>query len=185
MLLYIHGFGSCGRGNKIDCLRGYFGADEVLAPDLPPDPEAAMALLEGLIAVHPVDLLVGSSLGGYYAEWLNGQHQIPSVLINPSTDPFHTLASLIGPNHDWCSGEIFYWRYEHLQKLQLFRRSQPELDERYLVLLQTGDETLDYRLAAKRYSDFDVVIETGGNHRFENMSEYLSRIEAFYKASVQ
>lgn len=179
MLLYIHGFGSCGRGNKIDCLRDHFGTDEVLSPDLLPDPEAAVELLEGLIAANPVDLLVGSSLGGYYAEWLNGQHRIPSVLINPSTQPYRTLASLVGPNRDWCSGKIFHWTSEYLEKLRRFRRPDPGQGERYLVLLQTSDEVLDYRLAAERYRGQEVVIEEGGNHRFENLAEYLPRIERF------
>jgi predicted esterase YcpF (UPF0227 family) len=179
MLLYIHGFGSCGNGEKSATLRAHFGDDEVLAPDLPPDPLAAIALLEDLIASQRVDLLVGSSLGGYYADWLNGRHLIPCVLINPATQPCRTLAPFIGPNRDWCRGEIFQWKAEYLDSLRRMYRPAPGEAERYLVLLQTGDEVLDYRLAERRYRNQEVVVEPGGSHRFENLAAHLPAIERF------
>ena len=58
-------------------------------------------------------------------------------------------------------------------------REQAALDQRYLVLLQTGDEVLDYQLAAKRYQQHEVITERDGNHRFENLVEYLSVIDDF------
>ena len=179
MLLYIHGFGSCGQGNKVVQLKKYFGANDVLSPDLSHDPPQAMAQLEELIAAHPVDMLLGSSLGGYYAEWLNGRHGIPSVLINPSTQPQITLARLIGPNKEWCTGKTFNWTAKQVESLGQFQRERPGASERYLLIVQTGDEVLDYRLAAERYRDYEVVITQGGNHRFESLEPYLPRIALF------
>jgi predicted esterase YcpF (UPF0227 family) len=34
-------------------------------------------------------------------------------------------------------------------------------------------------VAAEVYADYEVVVEEGGNHRFENLGDYLERIEAF------
>ncbi|MGB1110328.1 MAG: YqiA/YcfP family alpha/beta fold hydrolase [Gammaproteobacteria bacterium] len=179
MILYIHGFGSCGSGNKVDALRAEFGEKNVLSPDLPVSPKAAMALLESLIAEHDIELLVGSSLGGFYAEWLNGRHGIPSVLINPSTRPQETLARYLGENTHWCTGERYQWTPAHIEELAPFARSAVPRNEHYLVLLQTDDEVLNYRLAEQRYARHEVVIEQGGNHRFENLEDYATRILDF------
>lgn len=175
MILFIHGFTSCGLGTKSEALRNYFGADDVLLPDLPHQPERAIAFLEQLLDDHPVDLLVGSSLGGYYATWLNREHTHPAVLVNPAVAPHALLDDYLGEHQD-CHGTRFELTPRHLATLRSFHRPQLRTDERYLVLLQTGDEVLDYRQAATYYADFEVVIEQGGDHRFQHFENHLPRI---------
>lgn len=175
MILFIHGFRSCGLGLKSQALRDYFGADQVLLPDLPHEPTQAITLLEQLLSQHPVDLLVGSSLGGYYATWLNREHSHPAVLVNPAVAPYALLDDYLGEHTD-CHGRHFKLTDAHLQTLRSFHRPQLRDDERYLVLLQTGDEVLDYRQAATYYADFEVVVEQGGDHRFQHFENHLPRI---------
>jgi len=175
VILFIHGFASCGLGTKSEALRGYFGADQVLLPDLPHDPALAIARLERLLEEHPVDLLVGSSLGGYYATWLNREHTRPTVLVNPAVAPFALLDDYLGEHED-CHGGTFELTAAHLESLRGLERPQLRADERYLVLLQSGDEILDYRQAAAYYAQFEVVVEQGGDHRFQQFENYLPRI---------
>ena len=47
------------------------------------------------------------------------------------------------------------------------------------MLLQTGDETLDYRQAVEHYAGADVYIEEGGDHSFVNYEAHLDGIMAF------
>ena len=178
-ILYIHGFASCGSGNKVDVLRQHYGDNQVISPDLPVAPGKAIDFLADLIQQQDFKLLVGSSLGGYYAEYLNSKFRIPAVLINPSTRPFDTLQNYIGNNTNWCSGETFEWQQDYMQQLQHLYRDMPLQDEQYMVLLQTGDEVLDYRLAEQRYAAHELLIEQGGNHRFENLADYLQDIDRF------
>ena len=178
MILFLHGFASCGSGNKSQLLKQWFGEQQVLAPDLPVAPAETIALAETLIARHPVTLLVGSSLGGYYATWLASQHELSALLINPSTQPWTTLASQIGQHRWWCRDESFDWTKQHLASLRQFHVQQPR--GRYLALLQSGDEVLDYRLARDAYARHRVIIEQGGNHRFETLADYRSMIERFH-----
>lgn len=185
MILFIHGFASCGLGQKSRCLIEHFGRDQVLAPDLPFRPDEAIALLQQLIEKHPVDLLVGSSLGGYYATWLNRADPIPSVLINPSVRPFDLLEGRLGPHQRWCDGMPFDFTLEDAEQLIAMHRPELCAQERYLVLLQTADEVLDYRQAAGYYRDHQLVTEQGGNHRFENLADYLPQITAFRRQQNQ
>ncbi len=180
MILYIHGFKSCGRGNKSEVLRRYFG--DVYAPDLPYSPAKAMSFLEKTIEEKDIDLLVGSSLGGFYATYLAQKFCIKAVLINPSVHPYETLKPFIGEQERFCDKEKFLWKAEYLQELLRFDTSN--LRKRlFLVLLQTGDEVLDYRVALKKYANQRRIVEYGGNHRFENIEDYLCMIENFRKGN--
>lgn len=176
MILFIHGFGSCGWGEKSLCLRRHFGLDQVLAPDLPFHPAAAVAHIQGLLERIPVSALIGSSLGGFYATWLNAARPLPTVLINPVIRPHELLARHQGPQRRWCDGEKFEVGKDDLEALQERQRDRLAPKERYLVLLQQGDETLDYRRAADYYRDKDVVQFPAGSHRFDNFEQQIPRI---------
>lgn len=183
-ILFIHGFGSRGLGNKSRALIEYFGASRVLAPNLPHQPQQAIDLLEQLLLRQPADLLVGSSLGGYYATWLNREQTRPAVLINPAVMPFALLQDFVG-EHRYEDGEAFNLDASDIDTLRSFQRPHLRDDERYLVLLQSGDEVLDYRQAAAYYAAKDVVVEHGGDHRFQQFDNQLPRIAAWLDEHVQ
>lgn len=180
MILYIHGFASCGDSTKSRLLKEHFGPDKVLSPDVPVEPDAAMAFLETLIKQHGVSLLIGSSLGGFYATALSHRFGIDAVLINPSCHPYRTLAPYVGENEYWCSDETFEWKGEYLLQLARIAEQMQLPDTELMVLLQSDDEVLDYTVAEAVYKDYLVIVEEGGNHRFENLQDYLERIGEFY-----
>jgi predicted esterase YcpF (UPF0227 family) len=176
LILFIHGFGSCGWGEKSLCLRRHFGLGQVLAPDLPFHPMSAIAHLQDLLDRYPVSVLVGSSLGGFYATWLNAARPLPTVLINPVVRPHELLAGYLGAQQRWCDGAVFHVGTDYLEALVALQRDNLASDERYLVLLQQGDETLDYRQAAAYYRGKEVVELPGGSHRFNHIEQQLPRI---------
>ena len=180
MILYIHGFASCGDSNKTKLLREKFQG--VLCPDVPVDPDEAIAFLQKIVIANNISLIIGSSLGGYYAAHLAQKLDVKAVLLNPSTQPFLTLAPYVGTNEFFCSGETFEWTKEHIAKLMTYAISKNSIKVPVLVLLQKGDEVLDYTQAATVYENYEVVIQEGGNHRFENLDEYLERISEFNNA---
>lgn len=179
MILYIHGFASCGDSNKTKLLRENFNG--VLCPDVPVDPDEAIAFLQKLIIANNIDLIIGSSLGGFYASYFAEKFEIKTVLLNPSTQPFLTLAPYVGENTFFCSGESFQWTKDHVAKLWSYAISQNSIKSPVLVLLQKGDEVLDYTKAQEVYKNYEVIIQEGGNHRFENLDEYLGKIREFMR----
>ena len=48
-----------------------------------------------------------------------------------------------------------------------------------MVMLQTGDEVLDYLLAEKKYSDAHLLIESGGDHSFQNFAQHCEKMYQF------
>ena len=183
MILFIHGFGSCGWGEKSLQLRRHFGVDQVLAPDLPIHPDRAMDTLNGLLLRYPVDAVVGSSLGGFFATCLNAAARLPGVLINPVVRPHELLADHLGAQRRWCDDAPIHVGTDFLPALARLQRERLAADERYLVLLQQGDEVLDYRRAEEFYAGKDVVSLPGGSHRFEGFENHLPRIADWLRLS--
>lgn len=183
-ILFIHGFGSCGSGTKAEVLRNHFGENRLIAPDLPVDPTDCIEIIEGLISKHQPAVTISSSLGSFYATWLNQQFDLPAVLINPAVDAPTLLKPHIGKHTHWCTGEVFELTEHHIEQLSGFKRSHLGDKEKYLVLLQDKDEILDYRDAVRFYQGQQVVVEKGGNHRFENLQNYLQMIELFIKNNI-
>ena len=89
-ILYVHGFGSSGASGTVKGLRMLMPGAKVVAPDLPVHPSEAMDLLHQLCAQENPDLIIGSSMGGMYAEMLYGFHRI---LLNPAFQIADTLLS--------------------------------------------------------------------------------------------
>jgi predicted esterase YcpF (UPF0227 family) len=176
-ILYLHGFKSCGISTKSSLLKTYFGEHEVDSPDLPYAPQEAIVYLESLLQSGEYTLLMGSSLGGFYATYLAEKLALKAVLLNPSTKPWETLAPYVGWQERFCDGEFFEFKSIFLEQLKLLSR-RPKRGT-YLALLQSEDELLDYRVAKELYGEHRIVVEYGGNHRFENLEAYLSMIALF------
>lgn len=176
-MLYLHGFASCGEGNKSKTLREYFGNEALCSPDLPHSPAETIAYLSDLIEAENIKLLIGSSLGGFYATYLAEKFKMPAVLLNPSIVPWKTLASYTGWQERFCDGKRFEFKERYLRQLEQLK-VEPVRGE-YLVLLQSGDEVLNYQAGKEYYSKHRVIVEYGGNHRFENIADYLSMIERY------
>jgi predicted esterase YcpF (UPF0227 family) len=139
-----------------------------------------VALVESLIAPRVRENLcfVGSSLGGFYATYLAEKHGARAVLINPAIDPHVGLRSYLGRQKNLHTGEPYELTEAHLRDWETLYvpRITPE---RYLLLVETGDEVLDYRNAVGRYAGAEQVVVRGGDHSFRSFSEHLPRILRF------
>ena len=184
MIIYIHGFGSSGKGGKALQFREYFKQKKqaFIAPSLSYVPELAMDTLEQLIESYDDMTLIGSSLGGFYAIYLAEKYGLKAVLINPAVDSSKTLKRLLNMDRiakNYFDNSSFAWLESHVEMLQSYRVKNVE-NGKYLLLLQTGDEVLDYRDAIVKLPDAKTVIEEGGTHPFEGIERHFDLIEGFF-----
>ncbi len=184
MLFYIHGFGSSGFSKKAMLLKEHFGEKEVFSPSLSHIPDLAIdtlqQMIEGLQPYHDITL-IGSSLGGYYSHYLADKYDLKAILINPAIYPYNTLAKNIGLNHSYHDESDYGFIQGHIDALKAYEVKVFDASK-FLVLLQTGDEVLDYQEAKEKYHDSQLYIEEGGNHSFENFSNQMGLIEKFSQA---
>lgn len=185
-LLYLHGFNSSPQSHKAQLISRYMSEKQcpelLLCPQIPEVPEEARLFLEQLVEAILVDhslSFVGSSLGGYYATYLAEKYSQKAVLINPSVKPFETLAAYLGENKFYYSGNTWNFDESHIRQLKDMDVETITQAERYLVLLQTGDETLDYREAELKFKNSHCIIEQGGDHGFAGLERYIPQIMQF------
>lgn len=181
MIIYIHGFASSGFGQKATLFREYFKdkKEKFMAPSLSYIPELAIATLEEIIQTSDEKIsLIGSSLGGYYATYLSQKYDLKAVLINPSIHPYETLKKTLGYMKSFYDASSFEWRESHLLMLKKYEMTHVD-QANFMLLLQTGDETLDYREAAKKFPNAELIIEEGGSHSFDNIERYFKKSEEF------
>jgi len=188
MIIYIHGFGSHGNGSKAKQFREYFKSidENFIAPSLSYVPELAIATLKELIAsYHGEVYLIGSSLGGFYATYLSQLPEVKKVvLINPATKPMQTLSRALGDAPNFYDRSTFSWTQKYLDMLKQYEYSFRERAwevENFFVLLQKGDETLNYKDAEGKYKGAKLVVEEGGNHSFEGVQRYFEEIRSFFE----
>ena len=97
-ILYVHGFGSSGQSGTVTRIREVLPQATVIAPDLPIIPQEAMELLRQTCDSEKPDLIIGTSMGGMYAEMLYGYDRI---LVNPALRMGDTMKEhgMIGAQH--------------------------------------------------------------------------------------
>jgi len=186
MVIVIHGFASAGKGAKAMLFREYFKnrGETIIAPSLSYVPELAIDTLEQLIESCGDDVtLIGSSLGGYYAIYLAEKYGLKAVLINPAVDSSRTLKRVLkmgGMATNYYDNSKFTWSENHIEMLKNYRVDKVK-NGKYLLLLQTGDDVLDYKEAVAKLPNATTIIEEGGTHPFEGIERYFERISSFFE----
>ena len=99
-ILYIHGLNSSPASRKAQQLLAAMQRIGLQAqlrmPALHHHPRQAIAQLDELIAELGQPVLVGSSLGGYYATHLAARHGLKALLINPAVLPHERFDGYLG-----------------------------------------------------------------------------------------
>jgi predicted esterase YcpF (UPF0227 family) len=183
-IIYVHGFNSSPASFKARLIRErlerWGSAECFSAPALPDRPTLAIARLEQeLAAAGPDATLVGSSLGGFYATWLAERHGVRAVLVNPAVEAPRLMADLLGPQTNLYTGENYELTPAHVDELRALDTGSITRPERYLLLVTTGDEVLDYRKAVEKFRGCRHILVPGSDHGFGEFGDYLDDVLAF------
>ena len=192
-IIYLHGFKSSALSIKGQQLKQYFLHDqhvEVHLPDLNQPPHSVMQKMSALIESLDQVALVGSSLGGFYATQLVAKYGVPAVLINPAMRPWQLFRDLFGSSSiplqvtaDWTLDDV---QLDHLAEMAVpFVQDADKI----MVLLQQGDEVLDYRAAQRYYSAGKnhalIITEANGNHAMEDFADKIPTAYQFLSDCIK
>lgn len=168
-ILYIHGLSSSGASSTVDRLRNLLPNDKIFSPDLPIEPQEALQLLKQLVEKENIDLVIGTSMGGMFAQKLRGFHKI---LVNPAFHVSEFMRKNLGVNkflNIRADGATHYEitedlcnKYEALERNQFYNLAIKESYNTF-ALFGTEDDLVDcsseYKIYYKRYNYFK------GGHR--------------------
>ena len=187
-LIYIHGFLSSPQSYKAQqvgaWLRALHPDIRYYCPQLSPYPAEVQRQLETLVeSLLPGPIyLLGSSLGGYWSTYLAERYDLPAVLINPSVRPYEMMLNYLQqPLKSYHSDEVYRLSAAHVDEIKAVDTPTIKRPENYWLMVQTADETLDYRQAVEKYSDCKQLVEEGGDHSFQEFERHIPAILEFFE----
>jgi predicted esterase YcpF (UPF0227 family) len=189
VLVYLHGLNSSGRSHKVGVLRRALAPRPVLAPDYPAhDPTAAVAILVAWFARLPTPpagdpglILVGSSMGGFYGQYLARRlHVAHLYLINPALTPWDLFPPYLGETMTTAQGEDYTVTVELIEATRPFGIADPCDGVPTSLFLDAGDEVIDPAIALRIYRDCgDVRLFPDGDHAFSHLDALVTSIQEF------
>jgi predicted esterase YcpF (UPF0227 family) len=184
-LLYIHGFLSSPLSFKAQQVQAWLAnahpSIQYCCPQLSPYPLDTQDILDRCVKQLPKPIYVmGSSLGGFWATWLVERYNLRALLINPAVSPQSFMPDYLHqPLRNYHNDETYCLTEAHIAEICEADVAVTRT-ENYWVLLQTGDETLDYRHAAEKYQGCLQTIEQGGDHSFTGFERYFEQSLTFF-----
>lgn len=127
-------------------------------------------------------LIVGASLGGFWAATMGKHFHVPSVIINPCHNPFDMMKKFVGETYlNYVTGKL-----KHFDKDVPPSYKDHELlgyDESFmykpLVLIDADDEIIDSSETEEILRGFKINVFEEGSHRFLHMNESLNIIRDY------
>ena len=183
-IIYLHGLGSSGHAYKAQALsQAVVVGDhsvEFIAPHLSFEPCQAIKTIAKLINPWDELVLIGSSLGGFYAQYFAAQYsQCKAVLINPLINFEGVACRLYGEHTHPHTGDNVQISDRFVRELEKYLVPEVHNLERFLLLLQTDDDVLDYQQALHKFSGAAAIICTGGGHLFSGFERVIPNILKF------
>ncbi len=131
-------------------------------------------------------VLMGSSMGGYYAQFLGQKYKLTYIMINPALNPKSIFMQNLGASSNPNTGEKFIIDEVYIQQLECFDCAVLDNTIPSMLLLDEGDEVIDLPFALGKYqaesSTVSVVhIFKEGDHAFQHLEEAWPMIKAFVK----
>lgn len=186
-VVYLHGFASSSQSEKAQLATAFFQQHyphlDFSALDLPYEPTSALATIRQHLAGATEVALIGSSLGGFLATCVAEELGCKACVINPAVAPHTVLHQHLGRYYHPVLQQHYDVTADAMHSLEQLMPAQLKQPANYLVLLQSGDEVLDYRLALHYYQGATIDLTEGGDHSYTGFASRLRAIADFCQLS--
>jgi len=187
-IIYLHGFNSDGNGRTAQKLKEIYKKN-ILTPSYDySNADKGFKYINNLILEtfkkDPEVILVGTSLGGFWANILAEKYDLKCVLINPSLNPSKSLKKYLGENKNFSNNKIIdfteanansYRKYEKPVNKNIFR----------ITLLGENDKVIDQDLIKKMLTETVVYKVKNEGHSFVNVEPIIEAIEKCNNTMVE
>ena len=188
LIVYLHGFRSSPRSSKAvmtgDAIKALSTSEnpiEWYCPQLVSSPKASMDMVNSRITKSHHDCLVviGSSLGGYYANYLAEKYGCKAVALNPAVRAPRELAAHVGMLTSYDTDEPYDFRPEYIEELKALQVESITDPSRYFLMAAKGDELLDWQEMVDFYKGAEQLVLEGSDHGIADYPEHLPAVLKF------
>ena len=150
-------------------------------PQLLASPKQSMDMVTNHIDQSEADriVVIGSSLGGFYTNYLAEKYGCKAVALNPAVYAARELAPHVGMMTAYDNDEPFDFRSEYIDELKALQIQEISNPSRYFLIAAKGDELLDWREMAKFYQGAKQLILEGSDHGIADYADHLPKVLEF------
>jgi predicted esterase YcpF (UPF0227 family) len=132
-------------------------------------------------ACDPGLMLVGSSMGGFYGQYLARRLPVAHLyLVNPALTPWDLFLPHLGETMTTAQGDTYEVDAELIAATRPFGIADPCDRVPTSLFLDAGDEVIDPAIAGRLYRDCGAVhLFPGGDHAFQHMDALVASIRGF------
>ncbi len=188
LLVYLHGFRSSPRSSKafmtgeaIKALSTVEHSIEWYCPQLLASPKESMDMVTQYIDQSDADriVVIGSSLGGFYTNYLAEKYGCQAVALNPAVRAARELAPHVGMMTAYDSEEPFDFRPEYIDELKTLQVEGISNPARYFLIAAKGDELLDWKEMVQFYKGAKQLVLEGSDHGIADYADHLPEVLEF------
>jgi predicted esterase YcpF (UPF0227 family) len=188
LIVYLHGFRSSPRSSKAvltgNAIKNLSTPENSIAwycPQLVASPKASIDMVIQHIekSKHDRLIVIGSSLGGYYANYLAEKYGCKAVALNPAVRAPRELQSHVGMLTSYDTNEPYDFRPEYIGELNDLQVEGISNPSRYFLLAAKGDELLDWQEMVDFYKGAQQLVLEGSDHGITEYPEYLPQVLKF------
>ncbi|WP_114638589.1 YqiA/YcfP family alpha/beta fold hydrolase [Polynucleobacter necessarius] len=192
LIVYLHGFRSSPRSSKavmtgdaIKALSTDENPIEWYCPQLLVSPRESMEMVDAQIEKSRADriVVIGSSLGGFYANYLAQRYGCKAVVLNPAVRAARELAPHVGMMTAYDSDEPFDFRLEYIDELKELQVESITNPERYFLIAAKGDELLSWEEMVAFYPGAKQLVLEGSDHGITDYADHLPAVLEFLNAA--
>jgi len=188
LLVYLHGFRSSPRSSKavmtgeaVRALATKVNPYEWYCPQLLASPKESMEMVTSHIDQSMADrvVVIGSSLGGFYANYLAEKYGCKAIALNPAVHAARELAPHVGMMTAYDSDEPFDFRPEYIDELKALQVEKISDPSRYFLIAAKGDELLDWHEMVDFYPGAQHLVLEGSDHGIADYADHLPKVLQF------
>jgi len=188
LLVYLHGFRSSPNSSKAvmtrEAVRALSTSEntyEWYCPQLLASPKESMDMVIKHIDQSSSDriVIIGSSLGGFYTNYLAEKYQCKGVALNPAVYAARELAPHVGMMTAYDSDEPFDFKAEYIDQLLALQVETISDPQRYFLIAAKGDELLDWKEMVAFYTGAKQLVLEGSDHGIADYANHLPLVIDF------
>lgn len=190
LVVYLHGFRSSPNSTKaamtgeaVRALSTESHSYEWYCPQLLSSPKESLEMVIKHIDQAKFDrmVIVGSSLGGFYTNYLAEKYQCKGIALNPAVYAARELEPHVGMMTAYDSEAPFDFKAEYIDELRALQVDSISDPRRYFLIAAKGDELLDWREMVAFYPGAKQLILEGGDHGISDYANHLPAVIDFIK----
>lgn len=191
LLVYLHGFRSSPNSSKavmtreaVKAISTVSDSYEWYCPQLLASPKESIEMVSRHIDQSQADriVVIGSSLGGFYTNYLAEKYGCIGVALNPAVRAARELEPHVGMMTAYDSEEPFDFRAEYINELRVLQVQCITRPERYFLIAAMGDELLDWKEMVAFYTGSKQLVLEGSDHGISEYAEHLPTVIEFIRA---